>query len=77
MKIFIASLIAFIPLAGCQSKPQTSVSHSQESASTAAAYMCPMHHEMTSSKPDKCGKCGMMMEATQPATKPTEGGHAH
>ncbi len=27
----------------------------------AAMYVCPMHPEETSTKPDKCGKCGMDM----------------
>lgn len=32
-------------------------------------YMCPMHHEITSSQPGKCAKCGTMMAAMQPTTK--------
>jgi hypothetical protein len=56
-------------VAGCAADKSTTASNGS------AMYMCPMHHEMTSSKPGKCAKCGMMMAATQPTTKPAEADH--
>jgi hypothetical protein len=65
-------------VAGCAADKSTSASNGSP------MYMCPMHHEMTSSQPGKCAKCGTMMAATQPTTKPaaaeqtsTQGEHKH
>ena len=65
-------------VAGCASDKTTGESNGS------AMYMCPMHHEMMSSKPGKCSKCGTMMAATQPTTKPAtadqasaQGEHKH
>jgi hypothetical protein len=40
-------------------------------AATAAAYVCPMHAGVTSTKAgDKCSKCGMALVPAKPAAKP-------
>jgi hypothetical protein len=39
-----------------------------------AAYVCPMHPEVTSDKPGKCPKCGMKLVKNEEGT---EGGNAH
>ena len=38
-----------------------------QSGATAAAYVCPMHAEVTSDKPAKCPKCGMKLVARKPS----------
>ena len=44
-----------------------------ESADT--VYACPMHHDVTGKKGDKCSKCGM--ELTNTETDPAHKGHTH
>jgi len=38
-------------------------------------YACPMHHDVTGKKGDKCSKCGM--ELTNTETDPAHKGHSH
>lgn len=69
--VFVAVALAF---AGCAADKSTTPSNGS------AMYMCPMHHEMTSSQPDKCSKCGMMMATTQPVAADhtsAQGAHQH
>lgn len=77
--IFRSVVVAVaLVIAGCAADKATSASNGSP------MYMCPMHHEMTSSQPGKCAKCGMMMSATQPTTRPAaadpaspQGEHKH
>lgn len=38
---------------------------SHKKVAKAKTYTCPMHPEVTSSKPGKCPKCGMKLEVTK------------
>lgn len=42
---------------------------SEASSTTARLYVCPMHPEVTSSKPGECPKCGMQLERAAPVRK--------
>ncbi len=42
---------------------------------TDTVYACPMHHDVTGKKGDKCPKCGM--ELTNTETDPAHKGHTH
>ena len=59
------------------------VTNTPVAAQTAKRYACPMHSDVTSSKPGKCYKCKMALRLTRPKpnnpappaeTKPTESG---
>ena len=58
------------------------VANTPVAAQTAKRYSCPMHPDVTSSRPGKCYKCKMALRLTRPkpnnptppATKPTESG---
>lgn len=58
------------------------VANTPVAAQTAKRYACPMHPDVTSSKPGKCYKCKMALRLTRPKpnnpapaeTKPTESG---
>ena len=38
-----------------------------------AAYVCPMHPDVTSDKPGKCPKCGMALVAPKKVEQPAQG----
>ena len=42
---------------------------------TTEVYACPMHHDVTGVKGDKCSKCGMDLTSTE--TSPEHQGHKH
>ena len=71
----IRSILVMLALAiaGCAANKSTDAN---ASANRSPMYMCPMHHEMTSSQPGKCAKCGMMMAMTQPTTQPADAGQS-
>lgn len=41
----------------------------QKKTTKAKTYTCPMHSEVTSSKPGKCPKCGMKLEVAKSEKK--------
>ena len=49
----------------------TSAQSRRKPAQTAARYACPMHPEVTSSKPGKCPKCGMRLRLITDAANET------
>jgi hypothetical protein len=74
---FITALLMAAQLStSCVSKSeQTSESHDHAKPdSTAVAYVCPMHPDVTGKEGDTCSKCGMKLEAAK-TTDTTD--HAH
>ena len=70
--ILIAGLLAgTVLITGCTSKKteqqeqkeEEDHEHNDKMDSTATAYACPMHPEVTGKEGDKCSKCGMKLEA--------------
>ena len=51
--------------------------HHDEMDSTATAYACPMHAEVTGKEDDKCSKCGMRLEAVKATDSTAHKDHAH
>ncbi len=48
-----------------EQQEQTSDDHNSKADSTATAYACPMHPEVTGKEGDECSKCGMKLEAVK------------
>ncbi|MCA9594822.1 MAG: hypothetical protein KC776_15990 [Myxococcales bacterium] len=56
------ALVALVASA-CNSKPADAEPPAAAAASAEAkTYVCPMHPEVTDTKPSKCPKCGMTLE---------------
>jgi uncharacterized protein YceK len=76
MMVRLFCVAVLMAMSGCVSHGTHQAGRTDESAVTSSGYMCPMHHDMTSSTPGKCSKCGMMMEAKAPTTQPDHSSHA-
>src|SRR5688572_16981333 len=50
---------------------------SEPASGAAAAYVCPMHPEVTSGSADRCPKCGMKLVPAQLVAEVGHGGHDH
>jgi hypothetical protein len=48
---------------GEQQEQSEGTDHNAKTDSTATAYVCSMHPEVTGKEGDKCSKCGMKLEA--------------
>ncbi len=73
--LFIASQL--ITSCGNKKEQTTEENHDpMKMDSTAMAYACPMHPEVTGKDGDKCSKCGMKLEAVKSADS-TETHHDH
>ena len=59
----------------CHSDEKTENHEQAEGEKSEVLYACPMHHEITGKKGDKCSKCGM--ELTNTETDPEHQGHEH
>ena len=83
--VLIAVFLAFTVLVtGCNKKTEQQEQkeeggheHHDEMDSTATAYACPMHPEVTGKEGDKCSKCGMRLEAVKATDSTAHKDHAH
>lgn len=75
VSITILLALSTILLTSCGTKKseQQEQTGDAKADSTATAYACPMHPEVTGKDGDKCSKCGMKLEAM----KEKEGEHKH
>jgi len=61
--------MALTQLAPRSAGDSTETTRPQGSSAAAPLYVCPMHPEVTSSKPGECPKCGMQLERAAPDRK--------
>lgn len=62
--LIVATGLAFAFASGCDSNKQGASEPAKEAApvgspAAATTYTCPMHPEVTDTKPGRCPKCGM------------------
>jgi len=62
---------------GSEQKEATETTSTELNQEQAALYTCPMHPEVTSSKPGKCPECKMNLEKVADAGHADHEGHAH
>ena len=69
--LFSGSLV----FTSCGNSENTEKHEHMESNSAEDVYACPMHHNITGKKGDKCSECGM--DLTNTKTAPEHQGHSH
>lgn len=66
MKRTLWILAVAVSFSACDSKatgaPAPEAQHDSHESAGATAYVCPMHPDVTDTKPSKCPKCGMTLE---------------
>ena len=62
-------------LTSCGNSSEQTEHHEHKDNKKEDVYACPMHHDITGKKGDKCSKCGM--ELTNTTTAPEHQGHSH
>ncbi|MDT7540218.1 MAG: hypothetical protein QOE33_122 [Acidobacteriota bacterium] len=77
--LILASVCAMPPFVGPSVAQTRTKPQKQQPQPNATRYACPMHPEVTSTKPGKCPKCGMTLRATVdtgPVNAPASGPRA-
>ncbi|HJP93127.1 MAG TPA: SCO family protein [Pyrinomonadaceae bacterium] len=69
MRLLITSLFLFL-IVTASAPAQTRRSANQKSTAASVVYACPMHPDVTSTKPGHCRKCGMKLRAVTPDSNP-------
>ena len=66
-----------VVLTSCESEESENTEHHEhpDADNAEAVYACPMHHNITGKKGDKCSICGMDLTSTE--TAPEHQGHSH
>jgi protein SCO1 len=65
LRLFLLVLFVFFPIGGQTRRPN------HKPAAKKVVYACPMHPDVTSTKPGRCPKCGMDLRPVTPTATPT------
>jgi len=73
--ILILGTVMFLFVGGSALTSCSNNESSEKQEQSNEVYACPMHHDVTGKKGDKCSKCGM--ELTNTETADEHQGHSH
>jgi len=68
-KLLILLIILTGTMATFAQNAKDTLPKGKTTTATKVVYTCPMHPEVTSDKPGKCPKCGMILVKKKPAAK--------